>query len=160
MWTDALFPRVNVAVEVADAQTGALLDHLETHNLVVLAGRNLARDLLYWKSTGDDPRPLGLNWFGVGTSTVAATAADVALGVEMFRDQFTSRSKSDGQCIYQYYLGSGSANGNTLGEVGLFGSSATSSSGSGVLYARAVHTGVAKTASVAITYTWTLSWEV
>jgi hypothetical protein len=82
---------------------------------------------------------------------------DTTLGTEVFRDVFTSKTYAAGQIIIKYFLASGSANGNTLTEAGLFGDDATGAADSGTLFARVVHSGVAKTSSIAITYTWTIT---
>lgn len=156
---DLVIPRVNVLIEVHDAATGRLLRSEERHNLVTLRGRNLIRDLLYWISAGDDPRPSGINYFALGTGTVQPQAGDTALQTEVFRDTFTQRVKSDGQTVYKYYLASTAANGYTLTEAGLFGDGATATAGSGALYARVTFPGIVKTSAIAVTFAWTLTWS-
>lgn len=157
---DGLLPRVNLDIAVwdVDGNEPILIDSTQRHNLVTLAGRNLIRDLLYWNSTADNPRPFGLNYFSAGTSTAAFAASSTALGTEVFRDSFTQRTKTDGQTVYKYYLTSNDANGNTLTEAGLHGNSSSTGANTGELYAGALYTAIAKTTSIAITYSWTLTW--
>lgn len=52
-----------------------------------------------------------------------------------------------------YYLGSGSANGNTLGEAGLFNAAS-----GGTMFARVkLSPTIVKTSSIAVTFTWTIN---
>lgn len=141
--------RANVTVEIRDA-AGRLISTQRQHNLVVTAGRNLVRDLL---SNASSARLTHLA-LGTGTATVAAT--DTTLGTEVFRGALTSLTASAGKLTAVYYLGTGSANGHTLSEAGLF----TASSG-GTLYARALLAStIAKTAAISATFTWELTFGV
>lgn len=124
------------------------------HNLVPLSGRNLIRDFM-----AGDPVS-GLTYLAIGTDGTPPAASDVALGAEVHRAPFTSLSKGTGQLTITYYLGSTVANGSTLREVGVFGNGATATPGSGTLYLRAVHSAIAKTASLAVTYTIVPAWGV
>lgn len=151
--------RVNLVIDVHDAKSGELLRRDERHNLATLAGRNLIRDLLFWKDASDDPRPSGLNFFATGTGATAPAAGDTTLGVEVFRDVVTNRVKTDGQLVLKYFLASTDANGNTLTEAGLFGNGATATADSGTLYARATFTGIVKTSAIAVTFAWTCTWS-
>lgn len=147
---DQINPMVNVYIDVWDADTGQLLDHQEIHNLAVTAGRNLLRDFL----NGD--AVTGLTHFAVGTGTNAVTAADTALQTEVFRDVITKKTKDAAKLTAQYYLASGSANGYTLAEAGLFNAATA-----GTMYARVKFAStIAKTASIAVTFTWDLTFTV
>ena len=139
----------NLRIEIRDAATGALKRRIETHNLVVTAGLNLLRD--YLRGT---PAVTGLNYFAIGTGTTAAAAGNTALQTEVFRDTYTQTSVTAGTLTIKYYLASGSANGNTIAEAGLFGNGATGAANSGTLFARAVFAADAKTVSEAWTFTW------
>ena len=138
----------NIRIEVRDATTGEVLHVQEHRNLVVNAGLNLIRDFL------DGDAPTAPSHFGYGTGTTAATAGDTALGGELARDAFTSKVGTGAQQqVYTYYLTSGTANGNTLGEVGLFNAAS-----GGTMLARAVLSPtIVKTASIAVTFTWTIN---
>lgn len=142
----------NVRIEIHDIKTKKLLDTITTHNLIVLAGRNLLRDFLY---DGATPTVDGLTHFAVGTGVTAATANDTTLGTEVFRDTITQKIKDAAKLTVKYYLASGSANGSTLTEAGIFNASAV-----GTMYARVTHTGIAKDATISITYSWDLTWGV
>lgn len=138
---------VNVVAEVRDAETGELLAEQAVHNLVVNAGLNLIRDLL------DGDAPAGLTHFAVGTGATAVAASQTALVTETFRAAVTQRTSDAQQLIVKYFLPSGSANGGTLAEVGLFNAAST-----GTMFARAVlATTIAKTSSITVTFTWTVA---
>jgi hypothetical protein len=138
--------RVNVCVETADARTGRVLSRAWRHNLVVDAGLDLLRDLVY----GD----VGTLTHGaVGTAVTAPAAGDVALGAEVFRDLISQRTKQTAGMLVKFVVGSQSGNGLIFREAGLF----TAASG-GTMYARVVTEEVAKTDAVLVIYTWTLSF--
>lgn len=140
---------VNVHIDKWDAETGEHLSRESIHNLVPTVGLNLIRDLLRGASTAT------LNYIALGTGTTAPAAANTALQTEVFRDVFTQTTVADGKIAIKYYLGSASANGNTLAEAGLF-AGATATAGSGTLFARVTFTPDAKTSAQA----WTFTWEV
>lgn len=137
---------VNVVIEERDLD-GNLISRQERHNLVTLVARNKVRDMLYDGSTGGN-----ISHVGVGTSSSAPTAGATALATEVYRGAMTKKTVSAGSVTFNYYLPSGSANGNTLTEAGLFDASTQ-----GNLYARVAYSGVAKTVSNSITYAWTVS---
>lgn len=138
---------VNVHVEVHDADTGELLHEQDVHNLVVNAGLNLIRDLL------DGDAPAGLTYFAVGTSATAASAAQTTLVAETFRAAVTSRTSDAQKLTVKYYLPSGSGNGATLAEVGLFNHVSA-----GTMFARAVLSStIAKTSAITVTFTWDIN---
>lgn len=137
----------NVAIEVHDALTGELLQFEEEHNLVVLSGRNLIRDVL--NGAGG---PYVLTHLAVGTGQDEVLWSDTGLGNEVFRDVLTKHTPDSGKLDVQYYLPSSSGNGNDLYEAGLF----TSASG-GTMFARVKHGKVAKTASITATYSWSIN---
>lgn len=136
-------------VEVADVKTGEILARFTSKNLVVTAGRNQLRDRLYSAS------PAAISYFALGTNATAVVAADTTLGTEVGRYLFTSTSVSVGQLTVKYYLNSATLNGNTLREAGIF-----NAAGAGTMYCRTVlSTPIVKTASVAVTFTWTLNFS-
>ena len=140
IYKDNIILPVNVEISIFDVKTGELLDKIQRHNLATLSGRNLIRDLLNGNVVP------GLNYFAVGTGIVVPAATDIALGVEIIRDLFTSTTKTDGSLNIKYYLTSGNANGSSLTEAGLFSNT--------TLFARLTHAAIAKTANIAVTYSW------
>lgn len=144
---DGLRLRGTLVIEAKDAATGRLVSRQILSNLTVLAGRNLIRDFL----NGD--AVTGLTHFAVGTGTTAPVAGDTTLGAEQFRDVITTLTKDAAKLTVTYYLASGSANGNTLTEAGIFTTDVD-----GTMYSRALYTGIAKTASIAVTYSWDLTF--
>lgn len=137
-------PPVNVTIEVHDAITGELLHREQQHNLVTLVYRNLIRDFM-----NGTPATGAISHFAVGTSATAPGPNDVALGTEVFRDVVTKRTPDAGKLTIQYYLGSTSANGNTLQEAGLWNAGS-----GGTLAARVTYQPIIKTASITATFTW------
>jgi hypothetical protein len=97
--------------------------------------------------------------FGLGAGTNsgdAVTAAQTDLqGATKIRDALTAKvATTDAALVCQYYLTSATGNGNTFEEAGLF----TAASG-GTMYNRLVlGTPIVKTASVAVSFVWTLTW--
>ena len=138
----------NVRVTVTDADTGELLHEQQHHNLVVDAGLNLLRDFL------DGDAVTGITHFGYGTGTTAVTAADTALGSQTARPALTSKTGTVSKAwTGTYFLNSGTGNGNTYSEAGLF----TASTG-GTMFARVILSpAVVKTSSIAVTFSWTIN---
>jgi hypothetical protein len=119
----------------------------EHRNLVVSGGLDLIRDLL------DGDAVAGLTHFAVGTDTGTVSATQTSLGDEQFRDTVTQRTSNAQQLVVSYYLASGSANGNTLSEAGLFNDASA-----GTMFARVLLSpGIAKTTAIAITFNWTIN---
>jgi hypothetical protein len=138
--------RANVRIDQIDARTGRLLSRGRRHNLVVDAGLDLLRDLVY----GDAAVP---SHGAVGTDNTAPAAGDVALGAEVFRDQISQRTKQAAGLVIKFVVGSQQANGLTLREAGLFNAAS-----SGIMYARATPDQVVKSDAILVIYTWTLSF--
>ena len=143
-----VYARANVLVETRDVRTGRLLSRSSRHNLVVSAGLNLLRDLIY----GDAAT---LSHGAVGTDATSPAAAQVALGAEVFRDQISQRTKQTASLIIKFVVGSQQANGQTLREAGLFNAIS-----GGTMYARVTPDPVSKTDAILVVYTWTLSFAV
>ena len=141
--------KTNVTITVHDVVTGKIIETIKKHNLVTTAGKNLVRDLL-----GIASGITGLNYIAMGTDNTAVAITDTVLGAEVFRDTYTDKIYTSGNLNIKYYLDSSSANGNTLVEAGLFGDDATASADSGTLFAHVIHTSIAKTSSVSVTYSW------
>lgn len=140
--------RYNLVAETRDVATGAIVARQEVHNLVTAAGLDLIRD--YMNSGG----AAGITHFAVGTGTTPATAGDTALGAEVTRQVVTSKTPGVASLVVRYYLGSTTANGSTLTEVGLFDAAVA-----GTLYCRALLAGsIVKTAAISVTFIWTLTW--
>jgi hypothetical protein len=138
----------NVHIEVHDVVTGELLAEQTHRNLVVNAGLNLIRDFL------DGDAPTAPTHFGYGTGTNAVTAGDTALQTQLARDVFTSKTGTNAQQqIFTFYLGSATANGNTLAEAGIF----NAASGGTMLCRVKLSPTIVKTASIAVTFTWTIN---
>lgn len=144
---------VNVKKEVRSAKTGKLLRTEKTHNLFVDAGLNVLRDFLGGNGV------TGLERFAIGTGTTAVTASDTLLDNEVFRDALTQKVSTLKTLTVKYFLASGSANGNTITEAGMFANGATDTANSGTLCARVLFTADAKTSSEAWNFNWTFTFS-
>jgi len=138
--------RANVAIDICDAATGAVLRHEDVHNLVLLAGRNQLRDALNGEVI------TAPSWMALGTGTTTVNPADTALAGEALRDVVTSRAKGSGTLTFKYFLTSTQGNGITFREAGLFNANP-----GGILFARALFAPIAKTASITVLWAWTIT---
>jgi len=143
---DAIGVAVNVAIEVRDAVTGALVRREAVHNLVVLAGRNQIRDALYGELITAPA------YMALGTSTATVASTNVALAAEVLRDVLTSRAKGSGTITFKYFLTSTQGNGITFREAGLFNAPTA-----GTMFARTLFTPIDKTASITVLWAWTVT---
>jgi hypothetical protein len=146
--------KVNVNVSIGVFENGNLIKHTKEHNLAVTLGKTLICDLLA-KTSG----VTGLNYFAIGTDDTAEALNNSSLGSEVYRDTFTKITVSSNNLNIKYYLDSSTANGNTLKEAGLFGDNATGVADSGVLFARVTHSDIVKTSSIAVTYSWDITFS-
>jgi hypothetical protein len=137
---------VNVTVEVHDAVTGALVSSEQIHNLVTLAGRNLVRDALNGTKT---TTAMAITAVAVGTEQTAPSSGQTGLSTQVNTGGISQRVVSSGVLTIQRYLGSGDANGNSISEAGIFCDS--------VMFARVTFAPVAKTTSVTLTITWSVT---
>ena len=147
---DALRCLVNVDADIFETRRGRrrFVKRVSTHNLVVNAGLDMIRDLLFGDVLG------GITTFKVGTSNTPAAAGQTALVAAVHSDAVTSKTKASQSLIVKYFLASGSANGATLREAGIFNAGST-------MYARVVlASDIVKTSSISVTFTWTLTWSV
>lgn len=142
---------VNVDADIWETKPGKrrrFVKRLSTHNLTVNAGLDMIRDLLYGDALG------GIATFKVGTSNTAAAAGQTDLVASVHSNSVTSKTKGSQSLVVKYFLSSGSANGNTLREAGIFNAT-------GTMYARVVlASDIVKTSSISVTFTWTLTWSV
>ena len=144
----------SVNVKIIVFENNKIVKVIEKHNLVVTLGKTLICDLLA-KTSG----VTGLNYFAIGTGSTAVALTDTVLDNEVFRDTYTKVTVTSNNINVQYYLASGDANGNSLVEAGLFGDDATGVADSGTLFARVTHSVINKTASVAVTYSWDITFN-
>jgi hypothetical protein len=121
---------------------GRILSRQVRRNKIVDAGGGLLWDLLRNNATA-------LTHFAVGTSTTAPAAGQTALLAEVFRGAITKFTKSGLVLTVIYFLPASAANGSTLAEAGTF-----TASSSGTMFSRAIYTGIAKTSSTTVTYSW------
>lgn len=148
-FSDAVGARVNVRVLLHDLRSGEVRLHDEGHNLVTAAGLDLLAARLRTNSTAF------LSHVAVGTGTVPASAGDVALVTEVFRDVFTQINWTTGQVVFRYYLGPNDANGHVITEAGLFNASFGPT-----LFARRLLTSpINKTIDVASTIEWAIPFS-
>jgi len=132
-----------------DAGTGKLVLGKWFDNLIVTTGRVHVAELL----GGYPRRP---SHIAVGTGATAPVAGNTTLGTEVFRKIITRRrspsAPNNYKIIFQMFLTTAEANGNTLTEAGIFNRAAL-----GSMLSRVTYTGIAKTSSITVTYTWEIS---
>jgi hypothetical protein len=136
-----------VLVEIEDAKRGKVIDSYSVPNLVVTTGFNIIRDLL----AGDAIN--ALTHFALGTGTTAPLIGNQALATEVYRDSITQFVDESATLKVKYYLPASQANGNTIGEAGIFNSAA----GAGMFNHVLISPTIVKTSSIAVTFTWTIS---
>ena len=145
---DAGLVTANLFTDIYDADTGALVGQQATHNLVVDAGLDLLCSFL------NAAAPAGITHFAIGTASTAVVAGQTTLGTELLRDTVSERITASRTITVKYHLTSTSGNGSTLAEVGLFNASS-----GGSMFARALLTPtIAKTSSIAVTFTWQITF--
>lgn len=125
-------------------ERGALLYTLEEPNLVVAGVRAVIAALL-----GGEPGT-AVTHFGVGTGSTAPTLADTSLTNAVLVPINGVTYPQAGHVAFSWILGTGSANGLTIREFGLY-------SGGATLVARKVLAeGIPKTVQISLESTWTL----
>jgi len=132
----------NVFIEVRDAVTGHVLRRLRARNSIILAGRNLVRDVLRGAVT--EPTHAA-----VGTNATAVADGDTALVTEIHRNVLTQRLAGSSKVTWKFFLPSTVANGNTLKEAGIFNAVTA-----GIMLSRVTFADIIKTTSISITFTW------
>lgn len=106
------------------------------------AGNNLFRDSL--SGANSDL----IKYVALGTSSTPPAATDTQLGSEVFRKPVSSftNGASVGEVLVNAYIASNEAVGQSIAEIGFFGgSSATSTTNTGVLIAHGLYSLVSKT---------------
>jgi len=114
-----------------------LVQESRTHNLIVASGLDYIRDML----EGVVPRP---DTIKVGTGSTAVLSTNTDLETSVFSKVISRRYPEAAKITYQMLMETSEGNGNTIAEVGLFGSS--------TLIARAVISPtIAKTSAILLT---------
>lgn len=134
--------RGNVRIEARDISTGKVVARRRVKNLVVTTGRGLTADVLI----GAASRPSHL---AVGSDNTAVALSDTTLIAEVARIALTSGTRASNVLTFYAYLPGSQGNGVNLRECGIFNSSS-----GGTLFARATFSSIAKTSSIAVTFTW------
>jgi hypothetical protein len=135
----------NWRIIIQDARSLKILDMVLARNRIVDDGLNWFVGFAgypYLGGTGWTP-----NYIATGTSGNTVTAADHALGTEVFRKAITRRIAFDKRMMWQLSINTSEANGNTLREAGLF----LLYSG-GTMIARVVHQPIVKDVTVNLIY--------
>jgi hypothetical protein len=135
-----------IKVEVYGAASGALLKTYEQPNLITMGGKSLTAA---WMSGGVEAAP---SHIALGIGTTPPQVSDVALDGEYYRQSITDRQNATTQVIYKLFVSTGSANGQTIRELGLFNAPA-----SGFMFARAILAQpIVKTTAITLTVAWTI----
>jgi len=124
------------------------------HNLVVTSGKVLVAKMLGDVSGFDT----GLTWIEVGTGTVAPVLGDTALGTPTIRKAVSAPIVTANSVQYRSFFGAADISVD-LKETGIFGhSTATSTNGTGELFARALVTFNNNSDPHDATYVWTVTF--
>lgn len=146
----------HMEIAIYDAQTGKEVQRVSQDNTVVTAGRawvlqHIAGSAIFGGNTTSP-----LSYVAVGTSTTAPTTGDTGLGSETTRltiNNFTTSNLTSNPPSYQIECSFATNLANTtLGEVGLFNSSA-----SGTMLAHATFGTINKTTSNTLGISYTMS---
>ena len=132
-----LSPRIRITVRDL---SGAVLERVETSNLITNLLFNLYRDALCGDVTADE---LEIKYLAVGDDDTAPAVTDTTLGNETFRKALTSFNKpAIGQVETVFYIAPAEAVG-TIKELGWFaGPLAGAGADSGTLVARVLYSRV------------------
>lgn len=141
-----------VLIEFRDAKTGKLKSQDLIKNTFCTVGKNSIADALRGTETGTKGI---ITWCAVGTDSTAPTAADTALGTEIFRKLVSVRSVSANVATFQTFFTTAEANG-TLREAGLFGDDASATANSGTLFSK-LAINRTKSTSDTLTLTWSIT---
>lgn len=136
-----------VKVTVRDAATGRILKVIETHNLIVAAGKNMVAESLISSTAGN------FNYIGVGSSNQTPSESDVDLVSPISpRKQVTERWRSNNVAKYSAFFGTNDNNG-TWRESGLFNAAT-----GGTMLARTLFpTEINKDTSKTVTVDWEIT---
>lgn len=140
----------NVTVLLRD-QAGRVIREIEDVNMTVTDGLALLTQLLQ----GDGE---AVTHMAVGSDSTAPSLSDSTLYAEFYRDALTSTSRDgSGGCNFTLYIGTNSANGNTIREAGLF----TADAG-GTMFARVNFSSseeVAKDSTISVEISWDVTFS-
>lgn len=133
----AITAKHNVTIEIIDAITKEVIDVRRTHNLLTSNGLNWLVALI----AGSETRPTNIN---LGTGLTDPAATDIALETQVYTGEIDRRLLDDAKVTHRIFVPSGSANGNTLSEEGLF-------RGSWLIARAKIHPAIVKTVAVELT---------
>jgi hypothetical protein len=143
---DDVVLRGHVSIGIYGQASGSLLKTIEQDNLITQGGRSL---IAAWMSGGVEAAP---SHIALGSGSTPPQVSDVALESEVYRQVITDRQNVTVQVIYKLFISTGSANGQTIREVGLFNAPAA-----GFMFARAVLSQpIVKSTAITLTVAWTI----
>lgn len=139
----------HLIVEIHDAKTGKLKSRDHIDNLIVTTAKESIAKVLRGLVSGGAGQ---ISFCAVGTGTNVPALGDTTLQTELFRKQISVRNSSGPIATFQTFFNQNEAIG-VLREAGLFGEGATSTPGSGVLFAR-LNMNRTKSGQDTMTLTW------
>lgn len=150
---DVIKMRGFIEMELRDAGSGRVIARKQVNNVIVTAGR---RWVLQQIASSDINTAQSISYLAVGTGTTAPATSDAALGGENTRKQigtFTTANLTSNPPSWQAAVSFATNEANTtLGEVGLFNSSAA-----GTMLGRATFSTINKTTSNTLSVSYTVS---
>lgn len=150
--SEIIAPVGAVALILADGKTGRIKEVTFVKNLITTAGKNSIAAALQGTTANNQGI---ITYCAVGTDSTAPAASNTDLGAELFRKLISVRSVTNNAALFQTYFTTSEAIG-TLREAGLFGDDASSTPGSGTLFAH-VAINRTKTANDTLTLNWTVT---
>ena len=130
-----------VVVEASDGQ------RVEGTNMLVNGGRDLFADII-----GGDSSTVPTH-IAMGTGTTAITVTDTTLENEQDRNAISLSTASSGVVSYKCFFSKSEMNGVTLANAGIFTAAAAGTMTNAVV----LDSTIAKTSSISITLTWTIT---
>lgn len=139
--------RGDVQIDILDARNlDRVLDTIFVRNKIVAVGRSYLGLMV----KGSEPVPTDV---AVGTDNTAPADGDTTLAAQVFKDEITQRLNILNGVRIRFLLPSSAANGSALKEAGILGPSPNL-----YLLSRVVYTTINKTSSIAVNYTWDISF--
>ena len=136
-----------VTIDVLDGKTLALKDRMIVGNKIVTTGLRYLSTLL--KGAIQAPTDVA-----VGTDNTAPVAGDTALVAQVFKDFITQRLNITDGVRIRFFLPTTAANGSSLKEAAILGPSPAV-----LMLARVIYTAIAKDSSIAINYSWDITFS-
>lgn len=124
-----------IRITATDPLTGAVVEVVESHNIIPTVGKQAIGDALIDAAAQFDT---GITYCAIGTDSTTPVLSDTALGTESARKAITTKTRSSNTLTFSTFFTAAECT-YAIEEVGLFGTStASASADSGVLFGHAL----------------------